>query len=246
VSAVEALALGGVLAGALCHSATGFGFALVAAPLVVAARPPAEAVGIVLLLALEVNVLTLATEGRTPRPRREDVAMLLLWGAPGVLAGVAILDGLSPTALQIAVTVTVVATLATRRLAGEPGEGVAARRWRPLAGASAGALTTTTTANGPPLVLYLLARRASPAEIRDSLGVLFIGFSVLALPSLLLLQGEAAIADRQALAAAAIVAALGQVLGRPLFRRLADGRYEPVLSALLLASSTVGLATRLA
>ena len=43
VTDAEILAVAAVVAGGACHSATGFGFVLVAGPLVVAALPPEEA-----------------------------------------------------------------------------------------------------------------------------------------------------------------------------------------------------------
>src|SRR5687767_9853022 len=95
-----ALAAAGVAAalGAALQSAVGFGFALVAAPLVFAATSPAEAVGLMALLGLEVNVLGLATERRRPRPAWEDAVPVLAWSAPGALVGVAILRALDEVA----------------------------------------------------------------------------------------------------------------------------------------------------
>ena len=61
------VAAAAVAAGAALQSATGFGFSVVAAPLVFAAVGPEEAVGLLLVLGTEVNVLTLATERRRSR-----------------------------------------------------------------------------------------------------------------------------------------------------------------------------------
>ena len=54
----------------MLQAATGFGFSLVAAPLLFAAIEPEPAVVLLLVLGLEVNLLTLATERRRPRPLR--------------------------------------------------------------------------------------------------------------------------------------------------------------------------------
>ncbi|MGH2967445.1 MAG: hypothetical protein ACRDK0_00050, partial [Solirubrobacteraceae bacterium] len=51
----------GVAVGAALQSATGFGFALLAAPLLFAALEPTEAIGLLLLLGMEIGILTLAT-----------------------------------------------------------------------------------------------------------------------------------------------------------------------------------------
>src|SRR5215210_8673256 len=104
-------------AGAALQSATGFGFALLAAPLVFAALDPHEAIGLLLLLGAEIGVLTLATEGRRPRPMVRRCAVVLAWAVPAAVAGVAVLRALDAVALQVAVSVGVVATLVLRRRA---------------------------------------------------------------------------------------------------------------------------------
>ena len=59
VTDAEILAAAAVFAGGACHSATGFGFVLVAGPLVVAALPPEEAITTLLLLGILMSSLTL-------------------------------------------------------------------------------------------------------------------------------------------------------------------------------------------
>lgn len=53
--------------GAALQAAAGFGFALVAAPLLVVVLGPNEAVALLAVLAVGVNVLTLAVAGRPVR-----------------------------------------------------------------------------------------------------------------------------------------------------------------------------------
>ena len=83
------LAAVGVVAGAALQSATGFGFSLVAAPLLFAAVGPAEAVGALIVVGMFTSVLTIATEGRRPEPLRREALLLLGWALPGALVGVA-------------------------------------------------------------------------------------------------------------------------------------------------------------
>ena len=93
--------------------------------------------------------------------------------APGALLGVVVLRALPEVALQLAVTVG-------RRghAAGAAGD---ARAHVPavVAGFAAGALTTTTSTNGPPMLLHLLGRGARPEQVRDTLTVCFIGLAAL-------------------------------------------------------------------
>jgi uncharacterized membrane protein YfcA len=231
-----------VVAGAALQSATGFGFALVAAPLLFAALGPEEAIGTLIALGAVVGVLTLATEGRRPRPLVRPAAVLLAWAVPGAVAGVAVLRALDAVALQLAVTAGVAATLAARRLGTRGGTWPA-----PPAGLLAGALTTSTNTNGPPLLLHLLGRGAGPAVVRDTLTVCFLGLAAVGALALAVTGTEDAVPSPGVLAALVPLAAAGHLAGRPAFARLARGdSYEPVLTAVLAVSVVAGLLSQLA
>jgi uncharacterized membrane protein YfcA len=236
MSALLIAACVSVVAGALMQSATGFGFSLMAAPLTYPAIHPKPAVGLLLLLGTEVNLLTLGTERRRPRPLARDCAVLLAWSAPGALAGVVALRSLSAVALQVAVTAGVIGTLVTRRFVGRH---VHVPAW--AAGLSAGALTTSTSTSGPPLLLHLLGRRTPPARVRDTLTVCFLGMSAIGAVALWA-TGTPALPHLWLVAALVPAVAAGHLVGRRLFARLVEGgHYEPVLTAGLLAAVAAGL-----
>jgi uncharacterized protein len=250
VDALEIAAGLAVLAGAALQSATGFGFALVSAPLLFAATEPAQAVVLLILLGLLVNLMTLGTEGRRPQPLVRDSAKILAWAVPGVAAGLLALRSLDSTALQVGVTVGVFATLAVRALARrrrDAGGGAGEPPWwaAPATGFASGALTTSTNTAGPPVVLYMLARGATPVQTRDTLTVTFVGFSALGMAALSLSGTEGAIPHASALAALVPAVVIGHLAGRPIFARIADRHYEPVLTAVLIATALAGLATAL-
>jgi len=230
-----------VLSGAALQAATGFGFGLVAAPLLFAALGPEEAVGLMMLLGLEINLLTLAGERRRPDPLRREAALLLAWAVPGMLAGVAVLRALDATTLQIVVTLGVLSSLGVRRL--RPGPGRPPRWAVPAAGLSAGALNTATSTSGPPLVLYLLRRRARPGQVRDTLTVLFLAFSVLGAGALAVTGTSEAIPRAGWVAALVPLVLAGQLAGRRGFARLEHGRYELALTLTLVGAALAGLAT---
>jgi uncharacterized membrane protein YfcA len=236
------LAAAGVAVGAALQSATGFGFSLIAAPLVFAAVGPPEAVGLLIVLSVEVNLLTLATERRRPRPLGREAAVLVVWAVPGAFAGVAVLRALDPVALQVAVSVGVVATLAARRLA--PRAQSPPATWAaPVAGFAAGGLTTSTSTAGPPLLVYLLGREVEPERVRDTLTVCFLGLCAIGAVALLATGTGDAVPGAALLALTAPVVAAGHLAGRPVFARLVSGgRYEPVLTGVLLVSILGGLA----
>jgi uncharacterized membrane protein YfcA len=231
----------GVAAGAALQSATGFGFSLIAAPLAFAVLEPAEAVGLLTLLGTEVNLLTLVGERRRPQPVWRESLLIVGGAVPGAVAGVAVLRALDPVALQVAVSVGVVATLIARRLAaGRTTPGWAA----PIAGFTAGGLTTSTTTSGPPMLVYLLGRELTPAQLRDTMPVCFLGLSVVGALALLVTKTHGAVPDATLVAILVPVVAVSHVAGRPLFSALErTGSYERVVTVLLLVALVVGLAT---
>jgi uncharacterized membrane protein YfcA len=233
------LAATAVAAGAALQSATGFGFSMIAAPIVFAAVGPPEAVGVLIVLGLEVSLLTLFTERRRPRPLKRATPILLAWSVPGALAGVAVLRALDAVALQIAVSAGVLATLAARQFA----RNAHVPRWAaPAAGFVSGALSTSTTTAGPPLLVYLLGRDIEPGRVRDTLTTCFVGLGLISAAALLA-TGTDAVPDAGLMALLVPVVAVGHLAGRPVFARLArGGGYEPVVTGVLLAAVAVGLA----
>jgi uncharacterized membrane protein YfcA len=233
-----------VFAGAAIQAATGFGFALLAAPLAFAALDSHEAIGLLLLLGMEIGVLTLATEGRRPQPMVRRCAIVLAWAVPAAVAGVAVLRALDAVTLQIAVSLGVAATLIVRRRA--PAERVGPEpRWAaPVTGMSAGALVTSTNTSGPPLLLYLLGRGDEATRVRDTLTVCQLGLSVIGAGALVATGTSDAVPRGWLIAVFVPLVALAHLAGRPLFAHLAaSGRYEPVLNATLVIAVVAGLVT---
>ena len=113
-----------------------------------------------------------------------------------------------------------------------------------MAGLAAGALTPSTTTAGPPLIAYLLGRRLAPARIRDTLPVCFLGLGAVGAVALWLTGTSGAVPDPGLLALLVPIVVAGHLAGRPLFAALVRaGRYETVLTTVLLASVVGGLAT---
>jgi uncharacterized membrane protein YfcA len=137
----------------------------------------------------------------------------------------------------------VIATLLVRRSARK---GVDPFRRLPVVGLAAGALTTTTSTNGPPILLYLLGRGVPAHQLRDTLSVTFIAFAAIGLAALAVGAADAALPDHAVVAAMAAAASVGHVAGRPLFAHLAERNYDRVVTALLLVSVVAGAAVGLA
>jgi uncharacterized membrane protein YfcA len=236
-----------VVAGAALQAATGFGFALVCAPLVFAALGPQEAIGTLLVLGAEVSLLTLAAERRRPRPLGRDAAVIVAASLPGALAGVAVLRSLDEVTLQLGVTAGVLVTLAVRLRAARAQRAPRPRPpWSaPVAGLAAGALNTSTNTSGPPVVLHLMGR-AEPGRVRDTIAVCFLGLGVVSALALLVTGTSGAIPDAGVLAVLVPLTAVACLAGRRAFAALeGSGGYEPVLVGILLVAVVVGLASTL-
>lgn len=245
VAVTTVLAAAAVLAGATLASATGFGFSLLAAPLLFAILGPRHAVGAMLVLGIAVNGMILAAENRRPRPLRRTTAVVLAGAVPGAFLGAIVLRSLPAVALQLVLSAAVLATVLAQRRA-LPAERAAAGhglRVAPLAGFAAGALTTATSTNGPPLIVHLLGRGHEPGEVRDTLTLCFLCLSPIGVAALWATGTTNALPGGGLLAALLPAAVVGQLAGRRAFARLAaGGGYERVLTAVLLVSVAVGLA----
>jgi hypothetical protein len=225
--------------GAALQSATGFGFAMVSAPILFALLGPHEAVTAGVVVGILLNSLTLATERRRPQVLAHESVALVAWSLPGIALGALALREVPEQPLSVLVALAVLAGLALR-LRGRRVEATARPRgWHvPAAGFSAGGLSTSTSLSGPPLVFCLLARGAAPGQLRDTLAAVFIAESVIAVPVLLLTD---TFASPHALGALLLAGMVGQLLGRRAFGWLRGERYERVVLVTLAATALVAL-----
>lgn len=247
-----ALAAAAALAGAAVQSATGFGFALLLSPALFAAVDPYEAITALLALGLALNLLVLADGGIAPAQSRA-LAPMLLAALPGLLLGAGLLAWLSKPVLQIAVGAAVILAAAVqwhtraRGVAGQAAsvDDASAGAWggapAALVGFASGALTTSVSISGPPIVLWLEARGLHPAEIRASLAVAFL-FLNLAGAVVVLATGGGGAVDPGLLVVLLALVLAGHLLGAAAFRRLDQRSFSRIalgLVALAGAASVV-------
>ena len=225
------------LLGATLQSAAGFGFALIAAPLLVAALGPRPAVSAIIVLALIVSALTLAGEHRRPRPNTREAVALVGWSLPGLLAG-ALLLGVAPErALKVLVAVVVMVAVGLRLL-GAPRRLPWSHPRAAATGLTSGALSTSTGIGGPPLVFHLLGRGLTNVQMRDTLAVVWLAGGILSAGALVV-TGAFVLPDEAPYLAVATV--VGYLVGRRLFRFLHEGRYERVVLGALAATAVISL-----
>jgi uncharacterized protein len=235
-----ALAALAAFAGAAVQSATGFGFALVLSPALFAVMDPVEAVTALLALGLALNLLVLFEGGRPEHVDWRALAPMLAAALPGLAVGAVALTQLSKEALQVAVGVAVILAVGWQlreRVPRHP-SGLAA-------GFVSGALTTSVSVSGPPLVLWLKARGLHPEEFRASLAASFLFLNIAGGAILIGAEGSGAF-DALVVAWLLALVVVGYAVGALAFRRLDRERFFNIVLALValtgLASVVAGLA----
>jgi uncharacterized protein len=242
------LAAAAAFVGASIQSATGFGFALVLSPALFAVLDPVEAVTSLLVLGLALNVLVLFERGRPEHVDWRALVPMLVAALPGLLAGVTALAFLSKEALQVAVGLAVILAAGwqlSRRGAHdstEPGRTLPpAAGW--AAGFASGALTTSISVSGPPIVLWLEAHGVRPDEFRASLAASFLVLNLIGGVVLLVVEGGALDAGVVLPLLGLVVA--GYALGTVAFARIEGDRFFVLALALVVCTGAASLAAGL-
>jgi len=237
---------------AAVQTSTGLGFAMVAAPALLAVLAPREALTTLLLLGTLVSLLLLFAQRRPLTIRWPDLLPVLAAAAPGVVLGVLVLEAVTKAQLQaLTGLVVIAAALVQLRMTSPQPRPAAAGEGSGVSGHPAsiagigllsGGLTTATSVNGPPLVLWLLARGAAPEELRDTMAAAFLPLNLLGLVAVSVSAGGAQV-NAGNLAVLAAVTVLGWLLGRPAFERLRGRGFRAAVLGVVLVA---GLASLLA
>lgn len=154
---------------ALAQAATGFGFSLLAVPLVGLLAGPVEAVVGTTVLAAVINLFAVVKDRAEVRQR--TAGTVLVAGLAGLPFGLVLLALLSERTLTILIALCVLAGAAAiwrglRITAGGPAVAVA--------GFVSGVLTTSTGINGPPMAAAFSAMGLPPRQFRATLAAVFV------------------------------------------------------------------------
>ena len=170
-----------VLAASIVKGTTGFGFALVATPLLLLLWEPLVMVPVLIPASMVANIL-IVTQNRH-RLEWGRVAPMAIAGVLGIPLGTVILLLVPSTALKIGVALVVLASaiiLMTGARVNISRERVASS----VAGFMSGLLLTSTTISGPPVTLLLINQRWPKDVFRTSLALFFLtlqGFAIVSL-----------------------------------------------------------------
>lgn len=244
----EVAVMAAVLAfSAVLQTSTGFGFALLSAPVLAALLSPQEAVGTIVVTGVVVDVLVLIAQGRFPSPCVRDVFLLGAWSLPGLALGAVLLRVLPGPVLQVLVAVAVLFAVWHRtrsRRSPRDEDADRAEHWYlgAAAGFASGLLSTSTTVGGPPTVLYLTRRPRPPRLTRDTL----VALSLFRLPASVaaLVVADAWVAP-PSLPLLWLAVAVGYLIGRGIFARMDLARYERAVLTVLIIAALAAIVTAL-
>ena len=123
-----------------------------------------------------------------------------------------------------------------------PGRGAAL-----AAGFSVGVPTTSTaTTSGPPLAIWLTARRMEPHVIRDVVSVIFFALDVVGIAVLFAIGGPDSTAQLDWVVWLSPVVVVGHLVGRQVFLRLPTQYYEPLVPGSAFVAGVLSIVTGLA
>jgi len=122
------------------------------------------------------------------------------------------------------------------RLAGSPAGRSRRRSSGAAAGLASGALTTSISISGPPLVLWLESRGVAPAELRATLAACFLALNLAGCAVLVPLAGLDRVAPASVLLPLLALVVAGHLAGARAFRRLDPRTFS--LAVLVLVALT--------
>ncbi len=231
-----------VAAGAAVQAATGFGFAILAAPVFLAVLNSTSAVPILVALhVVQCIVLVPRVAGGVPWPLFRPLVLGALLGCP---LGLLVFHALDVRLMKLAIGVIILfvaAMLAWRRLrpairdAGTSTTSAIQRSRLALGftGALSGALTAVLVMPGPPLMVHMLRHPLPPAAAR-SLSILFFAGCYVAVLLAHVATGSLVSEDWRTILRLTVPVLAGTFAGLRLAPWLAERHFAPVLTALLL------------
>lgn len=225
-----------VLLAATVQSTTGFGFSLLAVPLLSLAIPTELAV----VVAATLGTLTSSAQaiGERAHGDRPTILRMLVGAAVGAPFGLLVLTVASNRQLKFGLAAVIFAFLIINL------RGITIRRGSRavdlVAGVVSGVLNTSLSTNGPPLVMALHARHLAPRVFRGTISAVFAGTGVITL-GLFLASGRFTTDARELLMVAVPTMVIGYVIGSRIRPHIDPPRFRQAVMALLVATAAVTL-----
>lgn len=231
---------GAVLLATVTQQVSGFGFALLAVPLLAMVVGPKDAVAVAMAVGFASSGAMAV--GLRDRIDHATLRRLLMGAAAGLPVGVVGLSALDAGVLRLALGLVVlgmVVVLARGYRIRTHGNGAVVG-----AGVASGVLNGSLGTGGPPVILVLQAADTEQHRFRATCTAFFAICDVIAIP--LLVASGAVRPSAWLYAVAAVPAvAVGTVVGSQLARRVDQEQFRRIVLALLVATGAVLVATAL-
>lgn len=238
--AIIALAVA-TFAGALVQAATGFGFAILAAPVFLTVTNSKSAIA--MLIALHLLQSLMIVPAVAARASRWHLKRLMAGAVPGTVGGVLLFDAASVATLKVLAGVTILAVLAlialraqivTGRMAMQGGS----RRGKltlPIVGGLSAAMTVLLVMPGPPLMAYFLRERQAGEAVR-AISLTFFATCYAALTIYHAITGSYGEIEGLTVAWLAPAVIAGTIAGSALMPQFSDAAFRTAIFILLLLS----------
>jgi uncharacterized protein len=233
------LVAGTVAVAAMLQSASGFGFSLIAVPIISILVGAKVAVVATDTLAFAI-ILSIAVSGRRDVQRRV-LRVVTIAAVVGMPEGLWILTHVGDRVLSVVIACVVIGL--TMLLI----SGASAPEWAGgdvAAGVVSGVLATSTGTNGPPLVLALHARGVPATEFRATLSAAFVLQDIVAMLGFAV-TGQFTAEVWRVVAVGLPGLVVGRLVGDRLFASLDQRRFRAVVLGLLLVTGVLTLAEAL-
>lgn len=240
---LETLILGSfvTLAAAFTMGITGFGFALIAAPILLFLIEPKAVVIVNIILGSVICILILWESWR--HARKKHFLLLAIGSILGVPIGVYILSHAATTTLKLVISALVVVFAVPMAL----GHSHRFKREHPVFGISgfiSGLLASSTSLAGPPVVLALLNQGWEKKSLRATLAAYFLFVGLVALAALSI-SGALDVAFVVIALTYAPAALLGFFLGRKVLPRLNAELFRRIAALVVVIAGLLGIITGL-
>ena len=231
-----------MFASATVQGATGFGFVIVAAPVLTIYLAPTLAVPVLVVEGFVLSLLLLSRVWRDARPKR--VALLMVFGVGFIPLGTLLLVRLDEDLIKIALG-TVVGVTALAMLAGFQRTARNERVASIPVGAASGLLMGSTGLAGAPVILFFANQGVDPRQFRANITAYLVVVGLAALPSFLV--GGVLTTEVGKLSAALLAPSVGGLFtGIWLARRVSTVLFRRIALVVVLGSGATAIITGIA
>jgi uncharacterized protein len=234
------IAAGAVLGAATAAGFSGFGFNLVAVPLLALALPVKDAVTISLVLGLLATSVSALLALRRSQVHLQLLALMLVGSLPGLVVGTAAYLLLDQQGLRITIGIVTVSLPLLYLMPRLSRPRAIRARESVSAGFVGGSIAATTGTGGPPIVMYLMTTVRDAAVLRGTILAHVTAVAVLVLVAHGV-QGQISADQLSESARLAPAALVGLIVGSLLFSRVSTRAYQNSLRVILTLVSVSGL-----